>query len=138
LPLLVILFSLAGFAMPTATLILLKNNAGINAPPDGLHVRQAKYEHGTTEATPSNKEYITKTKAAITRQLRASGHYDSLKVTKLVFTSEKSRWIAAQRQVGLSFTYELKYKGKQRKNLKEYILFASDEVGNLFDNAIEI
>lgn len=135
-------FSLINYAAPMVTLALLRSNNGAGSitsgPVEGLAVREAKYRSGAPANNAPGTNYIAETKAAITRELKESGNKESFEVSKVVFTSEKSKWIAGQQQVMLSFTYELKYKGQKSKKLNGSIILASDEAGKIFDSTIEI
>lgn len=93
----------------------------------------------------ATKSYIAETKAAITRRLKEEERGAEFEISKIVFTSESSRVVAGQRQVELSFTYELKYlsdyqemkKGDAMKQ-EGTILLAKDENGNWFDSTLDI
>jgi hypothetical protein len=130
-------FSLIVFAMPNFILTAIRHNtdAPARAPVESLEERRVKFFAGRSDQTKVN--YQTETKEAIIRELRKKGQRD-FEVSQIVFTSEKSKTIAGQRQVSLSFTYQLQYlKGKPEK-LKGSLVLASDGAGNWFDSSIKI
>ena len=138
--LLVIFLSLVGFATPNLILGFIKHYSDVEetTPAIDLAERQARFNAGLSRSSGRNKiNYQTETKQAIIRELKEKGQRD-FEVSKIVFTSEKSKTIAGQRQVALSFTYQLQYKNEKPKKLKGSILLASDGAGNWFDSTIKI
>jgi len=129
--------SLASFIAPSAIMPFLTDNLN---PEKKLEERRAQF--GNNQVTHRVKvhdvSYVRETKAAIIRELKGRNRNDNFQISKIVFTSQKSKWIAGQRQVALSFTYELKYKGQAPEMLSGSIQLASDEAGKLFDSSIEI
>jgi len=131
-------FSLVGFAMPNFLLTLLKHNAGTEetAPADGLQERQARFNARNTGAVKLEKtNYLKETKATITRELKEQEPNKRFEVSKIVFTSEETRWIAGQKQVRLSYTYQVQYPNSKPKKLKGSVLLASDEAGNMVNTS---
>lgn len=129
--------SLASFIAPSAILPFLTDDLDTE---NKLEERKAQF--GNNQAAHSVKvydvSYIKEAKAAIVRKLKERNFNDSFEISKIVFTSQKSKWVAGQRQVVLSFTYELKYKGQAPEKLNGSIHLASDEAGKLFDSSIGI
>lgn len=124
-------FSLVGFATPSVMLTLLKQQAGIDPSPpvESLEERRIKFNNGHSGQVKIN--YLEETKEAITRQLKEKGKTE-FEVSEIVFTSERTKWVAGQKQVHLSFTYQVKYpRGKPQKQ-KASLLLATDGAGNVF------
>ena len=138
LGLLLIGLSLVGIATPDAILNVMEANTGPeeSASAGGLQERRGKYLSGLSNRS-SQVNYLDETKAAITRALQAKGR-NNFEVSKIVFTSEKSKTIAGQRQVALSFTYQLQYQKGPSQKRNGSILLVSDGAGNWFDSAIKI
>ena len=146
LGLIVIGASMVSFVAPSALLpFLIKDNAGTEAKPaaldGGLEARRVKYSTNVAGRSGRGNEYtsnyINETKAAVTRKIKERGS-SNFEVSKIVFTSKKSKIVAGQRQVALSFTYELKYRNGKPEKKKGGILLVSDEAGNWFDSSISI
>lgn len=138
--LLVIFLSLVGFATPNLILGFINHYSDVEetTPAIDLAERQARFNAGLSRSSGRNKiNYQTETKQAIIRELKEKGQRD-FEVSKIVFTSEKSKTIAGKRQVALCFTYQLQYKNGKPKKLNGSILLASDGVGNWFDSTIKI
>lgn len=132
--------SLVGFATPNLILGFLKHNAGAKESPpvEGLVEREARYKAGLAGRNKRlTVNYLEATKAAINREVKKTGQRN-YKVSQVVFTSEKVKWIAGQKQVQLTFIYQLQLRNGKSKKLNGSIHLASDEAGNLFDTAIEI
>ncbi len=108
------------------------------SPPVGLVERDAKYrKEKLARSARVTTNYLEATKAAINRELKESGRSD-YKASQIVFTSEKVKRIAGQKQVQLTFTYQLQPKKGKPKKLNGSIHLATDEAGNLFDTSIKI
>ena len=128
---LVIGLSFVGFASPNMILTLIKHHTGTDprSPVESLEERREKFFGGNSDQVKVN--YLEETRAAITQYLQDKGKAD-FKVSKIVFTSEKAKWVDGQKQVYLSFTYQVQYrKGKPQKRSGS-LLLASDGAGNVF------
>ncbi len=135
--------ALVSFTGPTALLVLIKgkNTTQVNniKRNDNLRARRIKYE----EARYSNTVevgYLSQTKAAIIRDIKRRSAFETepFEVSKIVFTSEKVKWVAGQKQVHLSFTYQLEYRKAKPQQLHGSILLASDADGKLFSSQVKI
>ena len=138
--LLVIFLSLVGFATPDLILGFLKHNACTKESPpvEALVERQARYKAGLLGRNNRlTVNYLEATRAAINQELKETG-WGNYKATQVVFTSEKVKWIARQKQVELTFTYQLQPRKGKPKRLNGTIHLACDEAGNLFDTAIKL
>jgi ribosomal protein L16/L10AE len=126
--------------MPSVVLRTIQQTSGTKEapPPVGLVEREAKYRNEKlTRTARVTKNYLEATKAAINRELKESGRSDH-EASQIVFTSEKVKRIAGQKQVHLTFTYQLQPKKGKPKKLNGSIHLATDEAGNLFDTSIKI
>ena len=134
--LLVIFLSFVGFATPDMLLTLIKHQTGKDprAPAASMEERKTKFFAGRSDQAKVN--YLQQTRAAITQDLQDKGKAD-FEVSKIVFTSEKAKWVAGQKQVHLSYTYQVQYsKGLPQKRSGSLVL-ASDGAGEMFYTSVK-
>ncbi|QNF31339.1 hypothetical protein HUW51_00865 (plasmid) [Adhaeribacter swui] len=133
---LVIGTSMVGFAAPSVMLPLLttqpspQRSAALSG--EGLEARRIKADAKRVEIN-----YLEETQQAITRHLAEKGARN-FEVSQIVFTSEKTKRIAGQKQVDLSFTFQLQLKDQVPQELPGEIRLASDADGNWFNTSVQL
>ncbi len=128
--------SMVGFVAPSVMLPLIKKKSNTERTAtlagEGLEARRIKADTRRMEVN-----YLEETQLAITKHLKEKGT-KNFEVSRIVFTSEKIKRVAGQKQVTLAFTYQIQYKNAIAKQGAGEIQLASDADGNWFEPTIKI